>query len=211
MTAGGNLAWAAANIGAPGGTSMEQIDSLVQLEGAGSGGLLYLPYLNGERCPVEDGSARACFLGISASTTHEHMFRAVMEGVAFAMRSSRDALACGQSLSTGAPLRLVGGGARSPVWPAIIAGVFGQTVEVLSDAQEVGVKGAALLAGQWLGWHSSFTPDGYWVQQQESFHPSPSDVEIYNEMYDVYKESYTGVKHVFEKLSTLRTTLVSSI
>jgi hypothetical protein len=52
---------------------------------------------------------------------------------------------------------------------------------------------------------------GYWVQQQESFHPSPSDVEIYNEMYDVYKESYTGVKHVFEKLSTLRTTLVSSI
>jgi sugar (pentulose or hexulose) kinase len=76
MTAGGNLAWAAST-GYPGSVSMKQIDSLVKLESAGCGGLLYLPYLNGERCPFEDGNARACFIGISASTTREQMLRAV--------------------------------------------------------------------------------------------------------------------------------------
>lgn len=205
MTAGGNLAWSAANIGGPGGTSMEEIDRMVKLEGAGSGGLLYLPYLNGERCPFEDGSARGCFLGISTSTTSAHMFRAVMEGVAFAMRSSRDALNGGSAPSSGVtPLRLVGGGARSPVWPAIFSGVFGQTVEVLSDAQEVGVKGAALLAGQWLGWHSSLTPEGNWVQKQQSFEPSPEGVEFYNILYSVYSQAYGGVRNVCQELSALR-------
>jgi glycerol kinase len=80
---------------------MKQIDSLVKLERAGCGGLLYLPYLNGERCPFEDGNARACFIGISASTTREQMLRAVMEGVAFALRSSCDALAGGELHDSG--------------------------------------------------------------------------------------------------------------
>ncbi|KAH9572111.1 hypothetical protein CY35_02G129500 [Sphagnum magellanicum] len=100
MTAGGNLAWAAST-GYPGSVSMKQIDSLVKLERAGCGGLLYLPYLNGERCPFEDGNARACFIGISASTTREQMLRAVMEGVAFALRSSCDALAGGELHDSG--------------------------------------------------------------------------------------------------------------
>lgn len=128
-----------------------------------------------------------------------------MEGVAFAMRSSRDALNGGSAPSSGVtPLRLVGGGARSPVWPAIFSGVFGQTVEVLSDAQEVGVKGAALLAGQWLGWHSSLTPEGNWVQKQQSFEPSPEGVEFYNILYSVYSQAYGGVRNVCQELSALR-------
>ncbi|OAE23854.1 hypothetical protein AXG93_369s1480 [Marchantia polymorpha subsp. ruderalis] len=163
MTAGGNLAWAASNLVAPSGAiDMKELDALVKSVPAGSGGLLYLPYLNGERCPFEDPHARASFVGISAVTTRGHLLRSVMEGVAFAMRSARDAMFADQlpeDLSR--PLYLVGGGARSPVWPAIMAAVFGQTVDVLEDAQEVGVKGAALLAGQWLGWQCGHEN---WVQ-----------------------------------------------
>ncbi|KAH8971233.1 hypothetical protein BDL97_02G130800 [Sphagnum fallax] len=206
MTAGGNLAWAAST-GYPGSVSMKQIDSLVKLERAGCGGLLYLPYLNGERCPFEDGNARACFIGISASTTREQMLRAVMEGVAFALRSSCDALAGGElhdSDTRCAPLRLVGGGARSPVWPSIMAGVFGQTVEVLMDPQEVGVKGAAILAGQWLGWHSTLFPGGNWVQQERTYDPSPNDVKIYDEMYPIYTKVYDGLRDTFHDLSAFQ-------
>ncbi|CAM6113673.1 unnamed protein product [Calypogeia fissa] len=208
LNAGGNLEWAATNLGSSLGketANWKEFDRLAASAPAGSGGLLYLPYLNGERCPFEDRNARACFLGISATTSRAHLFRAVMEGVAFAMRSARDAMSSEQlpeDLSR--PLRVVGGGARSPLWPAVMADVFGQTVEVLEDPQEVGVKGAALLAGKWLGWQSTESPGGSWIQVKSTFSPSPAEQETYRELYMAYSESYCALQQVFRKLSSSR-------
>ena len=111
---------------------------------AGSEGVLWTPYLFGERTPHLDAHARAAFVGITASTTRGHFVRAVMEGVAFSLRDTFTLFA-----ELGIPvaeIRLGGGGARGSLWRQIQADVFGRPVERL-EAEEGGAFGAALLAG----------------------------------------------------------------
>lgn len=206
MTAGGNLAWAASNLVYTSGRDilpMKEVDNLARLAQTGCGGLLYLPFLSGERCPFEDPIARAAFIGISSDTALPEMFRSIMEGVTFAMRSARDVMLDKPLADTG-PLRLVGGGASSPLWPQIIADVFRQTVEVLEDSQDVGVKGAALLAGKWLGWHSTFSPSGDWLKVRQTYYPYHEDSLALDHLFATYKEAYYSLKSIFEKLSRYR-------
>jgi xylulokinase len=110
---------------------------------AASDGLLWAPYLFGERTPHLDPNARAAFTGITASHTRGHFVRAVLEGVAFSLRDTLTLFA-----ELGIPvrsIRLGGGGARGPLWRQIQADVYGQPVELL-EAEEGGAFGAALLA-----------------------------------------------------------------
>ncbi|XP_024538899.1 uncharacterized protein LOC9653308 [Selaginella moellendorffii] len=202
MTAGGNLAWAAEKLTE--GNSYDEINKLVATASVGCGGLLYLPFLNGERCPMDSPTYRAAFLGISETTSRADMLRAVMEGVAFALLSAKKAMTDKTSNESAAPLRLVGGGARSATWPGIIAGVFGQTVEVLSDPQDVGVKGAATLAGKYFGWHSCLSPPGNWLKYEDLYEPSWSDVEAYQELYLTYCKTCNCLEGVFNRLSHFR-------
>ncbi|XP_057826921.2 uncharacterized protein LOC131038497 isoform X3 [Cryptomeria japonica] len=203
MTAGGNLAWAASNLI---NTSkretlpMSTIDELAKVCQVGCGGLLYLPFLSGERCPFEDPTARAAFIGISNNTSMGEMFRSIMEGVSFAMLSAQCAM-LEEPLADSRPLRLVGGGASSPIWPQIIASVFGQTVEVLEEAQDVGVKGAALLAGKWLGWHDTLSPDGDWLKIRQTYYPCEKASLVYNDLFATYNEAYHNLRPIFQKLS----------
>jgi xylulokinase len=111
---------------------------------AGSDGMLWAPYLFGERTPHLDPEARAAFVGVTASHTRAHFVRAVMEGVAFSLR---DTFSLFEEL--GIPvtrIRLGGGGARGALWRQIQADVYGRSVELLA-AEEGGAFGAALLAG----------------------------------------------------------------
>ena len=115
---------------------------------AGSDGLLWAPYLFGERTPYLDPQARAAFVGFTASHTRAHCVRAVMEGVAFSLR---DTFSLFSDLNIPvARIRLGGGGARSPLWQQIQADVYGHSVELLA-ADEGGAFGAALLAGVGIG------------------------------------------------------------
>ena len=110
---------------------------------AGSEGLLWAPYLFGERTPHLDPLARAAFVGLTASHTRAHCVRAVLEGVAFSLKDTFTLFA-----ELGIPvtrIRLGGGGARSPLWQQIQADIYGQPVELLA-AEEGGAYGAALLA-----------------------------------------------------------------
>jgi xylulokinase len=110
----------------------------------GSDGMLWAPYLFGERTPHLDPEARAAFVGVTASHTRAHFVRAVMEGVAFSLRDTLTLFAeLGIPVSS---IRLGGGGARSPLWRQIQADVYGRPVELLA-AEEGGAFGAALLAG----------------------------------------------------------------
>ena len=110
---------------------------------AGSDGLLWAPYLFGERTPHLDPLARAAFVGLTASHTRAHCVRAVMEGVAFSLR---DTFTLFSDLNIPVTrIRLGGGGARSPLWQQIQADIYGQPVELLA-AEEGGAFGAALLA-----------------------------------------------------------------
>src|SRR4030088_1349275 len=120
------------------GSSYEKLTALAEEVPAGSDGLMWAPYLFGERTPHLDPEARAAFLGITASHTRGHFVRAILEGVAFSLR---DTLTLFREL--GVPvkaIRLGGGGARGPLWRKIQADVDGQPGEVL-EADGVGGMG----------------------------------------------------------------------
>ena len=128
--------------------SYDELTALAEQVPPGSDGLLWAPYLFGERTPHLDPEARAAFVGITASTTAAHFVRAVLEGVAFSLK---DTFTLFQEL--GIPverIRLGGGGARGPLWRQIQADVYGHPVELL-EAEEGGAFGAALLAGTGVG------------------------------------------------------------
>ena len=130
------------------GVSYDDLSALAAYVPAGSDGLLWAPYLFGERTPHLDAQARAAFIGITASHTRAHFIRAVLEGVAMSLRDSFTLFA-----DLKIPVdRIVlgGGGARGPLWRQIQADVYGQPVQIL-EAEEGGAFGAALLAGTGVG------------------------------------------------------------
>src|SRR6202035_3325088 len=119
---------------------------------AGAGGVLWAPYLMGERTPHLDPDARAALVGLAADHTRAHIVRAIMEGVAFSLK---DTLSIFKELGIPAKaIRVGGGGARSPLWRQIQADVYGQSVETV-QAEEGAAYGAALLAGVGAGVWSS--------------------------------------------------------
>lgn len=147
----------------------------------GSDGLLWTPYLFGERTPHLDAKARAAFVGISASTTRGHFVRAVLEGVAFSLR---DTFTLFEELHIPvAEIRLGGGGARGPLWRQIQADVYGRPVERL-EAEEGGAFGSALLAGTGIGaWPDVETACAQTVRVAEVIQPQHA-----TEMDAAYKE-----------------------
>jgi len=124
--------------------SYDELTALAAQVPPASDGLLWAPYLFGERTPHLDPEARAAFVGITASTTRGHFVRAVLEGVAFSLE---DTFTLFKELEIPVTsIRLGGGGARGPLWRQIQADVYGKPVELL-EAEEGGAFGAALLAG----------------------------------------------------------------
>lgn len=161
---------------------------------AGSDGLLWTPYLLGERTPYLDSQARAAFVGLTAGHTRAHLTRAVMEGVAYSLRDSFTLFS-----EMGVPVkgvRLGGGGARSPLWRAIQAAVYGHTADVLV-AEEGGAFGAALLAGVGGGgWPSVEAACAQAIQVAEQIVPDPADVARYNQGYAGFRQVYPALKDV---------------
>jgi xylulokinase len=160
---------------------------------AGSDGLLWTPYLLGERTPHLDSHARAAFVGLTAAHTRGHLARAVMEGVAYSLRDSFTLLA-----EMGVPVkgvRLGGGGARSAVWRSIQAGVYGHTCDVLV-AEEGGAFGAALLAGVGGGgWPDVDAACACAIAVAEQIVPEEA-VERYTRGYAGFRKVYPALRDV---------------
>ncbi|MFN8489656.1 MAG: FGGY-family carbohydrate kinase [Caldilineaceae bacterium] len=209
LTAGGNLDWFRAEVagsvgqGAGGkeqGVSYETLNAQAASSRLGSGGLIYLPYLAGERSPFSDPQARGAFIGLSTTTTQADMARAVMEGVALAYRSLCMAL----NLPLGGALYLVGGGAKSPVWPQILADVLGCEVQVVAAPGDAAARGAAILAGIELGWWSSFAPDRSFFPVSQVFIPDERQRSLYDGLYAVFQTLYPQLRGAFAELAALR-------
>lgn len=171
-------------------------DDLVSLtilaEGAppGADGLLFHPFLMGERSPYWDPSLRAAFTGITASHGLAHFIRAVLEGVAFSLRDGLETIEDNGVRPTN--LRLIGGGARSDVWAQVIADVLARPVERIDMSAPA--YGTALLAGVGIGW---FTWDEL-PQPDRSlatvFSPKAETAEMYDTKYGRYLELVSSLK-----------------
>ncbi|HEY0321794.1 MAG TPA: xylulokinase [Pyrinomonadaceae bacterium] len=164
----------------------------------GANGLLWAPYLMGERTPHLDPHARAALVGLTASHTRAHIIRAILEGVAFSLRDTFEIFKeLGVPVET---IRLGGGGARSPLWRQIQADIYGHEVETVK-AEEGAAYGAALLAGVGGGaWPSVDSACEQVVQVAARLSPAPSAVELLNQQYQAYRALYPALRVVTERV-----------
>lgn len=215
LTAAGNFEWLRKQFGdleasARAGSGADPYDILNEQAGqapVGCNGVIYLPYLAGERAPFRDANARGVFFGLSVNTSRPDLYRAVLEGVAFSMRAIRQTMGLTAQVSP-SELNLVGGGAKSHLWAQIFAGVFNCRVKVLAGPGDVGARGAALIAGKALGWYDSFMPGSAYFPAQSIFEPTPHAVqrydrlfEIFNQLYPALQTSFATLAHTLESLS----------
>jgi xylulokinase len=174
------------------GTAYEALTAEAAGIAPGSDGMLWAPYLFGERTPHLDPEARAAFTGITASHGRGHFVRAVMEGVAFSLRDTLELFA--ELKIPVETIRLGGGGARGALWRQIQADVYGQAVELLA-AEEGGAFGAALLAGVGVGaWGDVAMACAATVHVAEAI--APKSAEAMGEAYGRFRRMYPALKEI---------------
>jgi xylulokinase len=160
----------------------------------GCNGLLWTPYLMGERTPHLDPNARAALVGLTASHTRAHVVRAILEGVAFSLR---DTFTIFEEMKVPVKnIRLGGGGARSRLWRQIQADVYGHEVETV-EAEEGAAYGAAILAGVGAGmWPSADAACDMAVRVADRVQPQPEAVAALNAGYAAYRRIYPATRSV---------------
>lgn len=162
----------------------------------GADGVLWAPYLMGERTPHLDPHARAALVGLNASHRRAHVVRAILEGVAFSLRDTFTIFK-----EMGVPvesIRLGGGGARSKVWRQIQADVYGREVELV-EADEGAAYGAALLAGVGGGaWATVDEACATAVRVRERTQPDPEGARLMEERYRIFQALYPALRRIAE-------------
>lgn len=198
---GGSLPWLARSLGA----TQEELFEEAAGAAPGAGGLIFLPYLKGERSPILDPEARGAFVGLSDATTRADLSRAVMEGAALALRHILEAMEQAHGFHIG-ELTIVGGPSRRPLWNQIKADVCQRPVRVL-EYQERSALGAALMgaiAGGHVPEYDSWakTKDysgvrdrlGTMCKVSNEFQPVPERGPRYDELFDKYVALYPALK-----------------
>jgi xylulokinase len=175
---------------------------------AGAEGLLWAPYLMGERTPHLDPEARGALVGLTASHRSAHIVRAIMEGVAFSLKDTLTIFA-----ELGVPVRAIrlgGGGARSPLWRQIQADVYAQPVEIVA-AEEGAAYGAALLAGVGAGvWPSADAACDAVIHVAHRIAPEPPDSAKLQDFYSLYRTLYPALQPIFHGLHAATTEVKSN-
>lgn len=166
----------------------------------GSDGLLFLPYLQGERTPILDSQARGGWIGLTTRHTLAHLMRAVMEGVAYSLRDCMQVLQ--ESGTAISEVRITGGGARSKVWRQIIADVLDLPLYPLA-MEEGPALGAALLAGVAAGIYPSIEAAcAHIVSIDDPTYPIAAHVARYAQMYPLYQNLYPALQATMHQLHT---------
>jgi xylulokinase len=209
-TAGAVVKWFRDELGRPaeaGAGSGARLESYADLDAraarlpAGSDGLLLLPYFMGERSPIWDARARGTLVGLTLFHTRAHVYRAFLEGVAYALRHNIEA---GQR--AGYPLdrdlSVVGGGAKSELWSSILASVTGRPVRAAAAGGEAAL-GDAMLAALGVGLADEARLEG-WVGSAELYRrhaPEPRDAAVYDRFFEEYVALYAALKPRFAALA----------
>ena len=202
QAAGLSLRWFRDNFtsGTPGHgrESYEALTSEAARVAAGSDGLLWAPYLMGERTPHLDSEARGMLAGLTASHTRAHVVRAILEGVTFSLKDTFTIF--GEMNVPVKSIRLGGGGARSQLWRQIQADVYGHEVEMV-EAEEGAAYGAALLAGVGAKlWPSVDAACNAVVRVADRVRPNPANADVMNASYKAYRHVYPAMKSIFNSV-----------
>jgi len=176
-----------------------RLDAIVAGVPAGAGKVIFTPWLNGERSPVDDHSLRGGLHNLSVGTTLDHIVRAVYEGVAL---NTRWVLKYVERLTRRRmdPLSMIGGGAQSDVWCQVFADVLGRTIRQVEAPLQANARGAALLASVALG-RTSFTEIPRLVRHAGTFTPDRGKRRLYDELFREFLRLYRGTRGVYRRLN----------
>ena len=167
----------------------------------GSGGLIFLPYLQGERTPHMDPAAKGAFIGLTPKHKTTDLVRAVMEGVVFGLRDCLELLK-----KNGADIEnmiVTGGGAKNEIWKQIQTDVFDLPLSVTST-QEGSAYGAAIIAAAGSEYFSGVEDvSEKWIECRKDLQPIRKNVEIYNKVYRIFTKLYPNLKEQFNEISNL--------
>lgn len=168
----------------------------------GANGLMFTPYIVGERTPYADSKIRGSFIGIDTSHTVDHFARSVIEGITFSLKDSQHLM---QS-TTGKQFSKIistGGGAKNPDWLQIQADIFNADIVTLATDQGPGL-GAAMLAAVGLDWFDSVAECGeVFIEYTEPIKPIKQNVDIYKRYYEEYRKIYISTKDISHNLNEL--------
>jgi xylulokinase len=196
LSAGGSLRWWRDVTGQDYDTLVAQAAQIP----AGSEGLVFLPYLTGERTPHADPDARGAFFGLNARHTRAHMTRALMEGVLFSLREALEVIrAVGVHPAT---IRVTGGGSASDLWRQLQADIYGMPVQRLA-VDEGAAYGAALLGHVAAGTFRDVDQAAALARPAEETEPQREVSGIYEDLYTVYRELYTKTADDMHRLSAI--------
>jgi len=179
-----------------------QLDEIASKAPPGSDKLIFTPWLNGERTPVDDTAIRGGLYNISLTTDLSHIIRAFMEGVAYNNRWSLKYVEkfIGRKMDT---LNMVGGGAKSEVWCRIFADVLGRTIRQVKDPMQANARGAAFIASVGLG-YIAFDDIPELIQYSNTFHPNPENKRVYDELFEEFLRIYKNNKAMYRRLNRMR-------
>lgn len=173
----------------------------VQHSPVGANGLIFLPYLMGERCPWWDTTVRGAFIGLGIAHNRRDMMRAVMEGVSLNLRLIIDIFR-EQGIDI-ASLPIIGGGAQSTPWLRILADVLGVCVQKMKLVQEETSIGASVLGGMALGLYKDFSVVHRMGQVVDTVEPDPKNHEHYQQIYAIFKQIYYSLRPIHSAMAGL--------
>lgn len=202
LNAGGAMGWfrsVLAEAGLGNDLSFDKIVEAAAASKAGASGLLFLPYLNGERCPHPDPGARGALVGLTARHGLGDIGRSVMEGVIHAFYDMH-ALMLSMGIE-GRVIKASGGGARSPLWRQMQADFFNCDVVTTEGAAEGGAFGAALVAGVGTGVWKDAGEAAHILRELSRQRPHSIDGDIYRKAHTIYRELYPALLQSFHALN----------
>lgn len=177
----------------------QYLSSVIENVPAGSNGVIFTPWLHGNRCPFEDPNARGMFYNLSIETGKSEMIRAVVEGVCMHMRWMLEIHE--KKTKTSDVIRFVGGGALNDSTSQILADCIGRTVETVASPQNVGAVGAAVVVAVGLGLIEGIEEADKFITAEKTFTPNKENKAVYDKMFAAYKELHNANKNIFKMLN----------
>jgi len=188
-----------AQAGVTGKNPYKAIDEGVLRSAPGAGGLVYLPYLLGERSPRWDHDARGALIGLSVSSSKGDISRAILEGVAFNLKIILGVLEKGTPDGIGEVI-LIGGGAKGDVWLQILSDIWQKPLAIPVFREEATSLGAAVCGGIGIGAFKDYRVIRTFNRIEKTIKPNAALAEQYNTLFSIFDESYESLKGIYKKL-----------
>ncbi len=166
---------------------------------AGSHGVIFTPWMHGNRCPFEDPNARGMFFNISLETGKRDMIHAVVEGICYHLRWQLESQE--KKVKTSGIIRFVGGGALAPLTCQTISDILGRQVETVENPQNVGALGAAVIVAVGLGLLDNIEDAGKLIEADAIYYPNPKNRIIHDRNYKAFKMLYKNNKKIFKAMN----------